>query len=92
MQPQIIPDFFVSSNHFVTFLILSVIGFLTFKKHCQIKILMIYLILLSIILEFFHLFIAERSFQWSDLLGNLLGVIVVIFIKKFINKYEVFKK
>ena len=58
----------------------------------QIKILVIYLISLSIVLEIFHLFIPYRSFQWSDLFGNLFGVVVVIFIKKIINKYEVFKK
>ena len=58
----------------------------------QIKILIIYLILLSLGLEFMHLIIPERSFQWSDLFGNLLGVIVVILIRSFINKYEFFKR
>ena len=53
---------------------------------------MIYLIFLSILLEIFHLFIPGRSFQWSDLFGNLLGVIIVIFIKNLINVYEKFKK
>ena len=31
---------------------------------------------LSIILEFLHLFIPNRSFQMGDLNGNLLGVII----------------
>ena len=92
IQPQITPDFIVSSNHFYVFLLISVIGFFTFVKSNQIRILMVYLILLSIVLEFLHIVIPERSFQWSDLFGNLFGVIVVIFIKKFINKHEVFKK
>ncbi|MAO85724.1 MAG: hypothetical protein CMF87_02220 [Candidatus Marinimicrobia bacterium] len=60
-------------------------------KPNQIKNMIIYLILLSIILEIFHLIIPERSFQWSDLFGNLFGVIIVIFINKLINKYENFK-
>ena len=55
-------------------------------------ILTIYLIILSISLEILHLIIPERTFQWSDLFGNLLGVIVVILIKNLINKYGVFKK
>ena len=91
-QPQITPDFIVSSNHLYVFMLVSIVGFLTFVKSKQIKYLIIYLILLSIILEIFHLFIPERSFQWSDLFGNLLGVIIVIFVNFLINKYEVFKK
>ena len=92
IQPQITPDFIISSNHFYVFILVSIIGFFTFIKLNQIKFLTIYLISLSIILEFSHLIIPMRSFQWSDLFGNLLGVIVVILIKNLINKYGVFKK
>ena len=92
IQPQITPDFIISSNHFYVFILLTTIGYLSFKKTSQIKFLIFYLILLSIILEIFHFFIPERSFQWSDLFGNLLGVIVVIFINILIKKYAVFKK
>ena len=92
LQPRITPDFIVSSNHFYAFILLSVIGLLSFNKFNQTKILIIYLVVLSIILEIFHLLIPERSFQWQDLLGNMFGVIVVIFIKKIINKYGLFKK
>ena len=92
IQPQITPDFIISSNHFYTFILVSLLGFLTFKKRDQVKLLTIYLILLSIILEFLHLLIPHRTFQWSDFFGNLVGVIVVILIKNLINKYGVFKK
>ena len=92
IQPQITPDFMISSNHFYVFILISVIGFLSFKNQNQIKNLIIYLVLLSLILEIFHLFIPERSFQLSDLFGNFLGVIVVIFVRKLINKYGVSKK
>ena len=92
IQPQITPDFIISSNHFYVFILISAIGFLSFKNQNQIKNLIIYLVLLSLILEIFHLFIPERSFQLSDLFGNFLGVIVVIFVRKLINKYAVFKK
>ena len=51
-----------------------------------------YKIVLSIILEIFHLIIPERSYQWPDLFGNLFGVFVVIFINNLINKYGNFKK
>ena len=92
IQPQITSDFFISSNHFYVFILISVIGFFTFVKSSQNKKLITYLILLSIILEIFHLIIPERSFQWADLFGNSLGVIVVIFIKNLINNYGFFKK
>ena len=93
IQPQITPDFFISSNHFYVFILLSIIGFLTFKKKIKlISYLIFYLITLSITLEILHILIPERSFQWSDLFGNFLGVIVVIFIRNLINKYVSIKK
>ena len=92
IQPQITPDFIISSNHFYIFALITTIGFLTFIKKDQKKFLTIYLILLSIILEILHTIIPERSFQWSDLSGNLVGVLVVILVKNLINKYGVFKK
>tara|TARA_B100000902_G_scaffold389909_1_gene437912 strand:- start:694 stop:1002 length:309 start_codon:yes stop_codon:yes gene_type:complete len=92
IQPQITPDFFISSNHFYVFILLSTIGFLTFKKKKLITYLTFYLIILSIILEILHIFIPERSFEWSDLFGNFLGVIIVIFIRNLINKHEFIKK
>ena len=91
-QPQITSDFIISSNHFYVFILLSMVGFLTFYKLNEIKILTIYLLVLSIILEVLHLLIPERGFEWQDLSGNIFGVIVVIFIKKIINKYGLFKK
>ena len=92
IQPQITPDFVISSNHFYIFVLISIIGFLTFVNSKKNILLILYLIFLSVTLEIFHLVIPERSFQWSDLIGNLLGVIVVILLNNFINKYGIFKK
>ena len=92
IQPQITPDFFVSSNHVYVFVLVSAVGFLTFRNKNQTKNLIIYLLLLSFILEILHLFIPERSFQVSDLFGNFSGVVVVIFVRKIINKYGIQKK
>ena len=92
-QPQITPDLaIISSNHFYAFLIISIVGFFTYSKKKDLKFLTIYLILSSILLEILHLVIPERSFEWSDLIGNFIAVIVVIFIYNLINKYGVFKK
>ena len=88
LQPQITRDFIVSSNHVYAFLILSIIGFLTFRNSSNKFQLSIYLITLSILLEICHLFIPERSFEFSDLFGNLLGVIIMLVINMFLKKYE----
>ena len=92
IQPEITSDFIVSSNHFIAFAFISIVGFFTFRKKKEVIPLIFYLIFLSIILEIFHLIIPERSFQWADLLGNLLGVVIVIFINNLINIYEISSK
>ena len=91
IQPQITADFIISTNHLYAFFILSVLGFFTYKKANHLNFLTIYLILLSIVLELMHYFIPVRSFELSDLFGNLIGVIIVIIISYFIRKYEKFK-
>ena len=93
LQPQITPNLnlIVSSNHVYAFLILSLIGFFTYEKIDKLKFLSIYLILLSIVLEILHYFIPQRSFEFPDLFGNLMGVIIVIIIFYFYKKNENFK-
>ena len=86
IQPQITSDFIISANHFYSFLILSVIGFLTYMKANQIIYLSIYLIFLSFFLEFMHYVIPNRSFEYPDLFGNLTGVILPIIIRFIFNK------
>jgi len=90
IQPQITTDFIISSNHFYVFIFVSLIGLFTFTRKDQIRFLIKYLISLSIILEFLHLIIPERSFQLSDLFGNLIGVIVVILVRNLIKKHGFF--
>ena len=87
IQPQVTPDFIISSNHFYVFCLISIIGFFTYRKEKQIKLLIIYLILLSIFLEIFHIFIPDRGFEYSDLFGNLVGSLVVIVLNYFIRNY-----
>jgi len=91
IEPQLTKDFIISSNHFYSFCLISIIGFLTYKEINKIKFLIFYLILLSILLEMFHLIITNRSFEFSDLFGNLSGSTVVIVINYFIRNYAKFK-
>ena len=78
-QPQITGDFLVSSNHVYAFLVLSLIGLFAYYKSSKVMILN-YLILISIILEVLHLVIPNRSFQYSDLFGNIIGVLLSILL------------
>ena len=79
IQPQITKDFLVSSNHVYAFLVLSLIGLFAYYKSSKVIILN-YLILISIILEVLHLVIPNRSFQYSDLFGNIIGVLLSILL------------
>ena len=93
VQPQITSDFLqISSNHFYAFGSVTILGYFTFLNSEKLKLVLYYLLVISVLLEVFHIVIPERSFQWSDLFGNLLGVIVVIFVKSLINKYGITKK
>tara|TARA_B100001123_G_C15153547_1_gene964476 strand:+ start:156 stop:545 length:390 start_codon:yes stop_codon:yes gene_type:complete len=86
-QPSITSDFIVSSNHVYAFIVLTILGVLSFEKN-KIKILFKYLFSISVILELCHEIIPERSFQYEDLFGNFLGVLLVFLVFNF---YQYFK-
>ena len=88
IQPQITKDFLISSNHFYLFIVLSVMGILAYHNTRRIYFLVNYLFFLSIIIELFHMFIPNRSFEVSDLFGNIMGVVVVFVFYKIQQKYE----
>jgi len=92
IQPQITKDFIIrgfiiSSNHVYAFALLSSLGIFSFHNTQKINFLIIYFFLLSIILELFHIIIPNRGFEISDLFGNIVGIILVVFIYKIIIKY-----
>ena len=80
-QPQITRDFFqISSNHIYAFSLITILGLFAFKTK---KRLFVYLVCLSLVLEILHLVIPNRSFQMSDLNGNIIGIILTFLIYKF---------
>jgi len=84
-QPQLTSDFFaISSNHIYAFLVMSLLGLIAYYKSKKLLILN-YLILSSIILEVLHLIIPNRSFQYSDLFGNIVGVLLSILLFNIYN-------
>jgi hypothetical protein len=88
LQPQITRDFIISSNHLYIFIILSALGIIAYQDTRKIKIVTIYLFLLSIVLELAHIVIPVRAFEWKDLFGNIVGVIFIIIIYKIKSKYD----
>ena len=86
-QPKITQDFVVSANHVYAFILLTSLGVLSFHNTKKINFLIFYLFLLSIILELFHIIIPIRAFEVSDLFGNIIGVILVVFIYKVVIRH-----
>ena len=86
-DPQITKDFFVSTNHFYAFSLLTLFGILAYNGNSNIKFLFIYLIFISIVLELLHMVIPVRAFQIEDLFGNFIGVILIISIYFIKNEF-----
>ena len=88
-QPQITSDLsFFSINHVYAFLIISFLGLFSYYMK-NLKNLFIYLFFISIFLELCHSVIPQRSFEYKDLFGNVLGVLIVFLTYNF---YKFFKK
>jgi VanZ family protein len=87
-QPQITINFIVSSNHVYAFFLLTAVGLLAYKNK-NLKTLFLYLFVISILLELLHNVIPNRSFEFSDLFGNFVGVLIVYI---FFIVYRYFKK
>jgi VanZ family protein len=89
LQPQLTDNFIVSSNHVYVFLVISLTGFFIYHKEDKIKFVLIYLIFISIFLELLHHIIPNRGFQFADLFGNIVGVVISLI---FFNLYNYAKK
>ncbi len=88
-QYQITKDFVISSNHFYVFFFLSIFGILSYFNHKKLSFIIKYIFLSSIILEILHLLIPNRSFQYSDLFGNITGVLFSVLL---LNIYNFWRK
>ena len=84
-QPQVTPDFYFSSNHVYAFATVTLFGLIS---HINKKNIIIYFVFISIFLELAHLVVPNRSFQFSDLFGNIIGVFISILIFNIYNYLE----
>ena len=82
-QPNLIKNpLGTSINHFICYLYVSLFGVFLYAKSENFKKLVYGLFFLSVMLELLHFIIPNRSFQLSDLIGNILGVIVAYSVLK----------
>ena len=82
-QPNVIPNpFGTTINHFIYYVYVSLLGFFLYLRENNFKKLVNGLFFFSVILESFHFIIPNRSFQLTDLIANILGVVVAYSIVK----------
>ena len=89
-QPDMIPNpMGTSINHALAFFYLSILGLMSYMRGAGFNQTLIFLIVLSLLLELSHLIIPNRSFQSLDLFANLLGtllaIVIIFFYKRFKN-------
>ena len=91
LQPQITSDFIVSSNHVYAFITLSLLGYVSYERE-KLNLLFLYLFFISISLELMHIIIPNRGFEFSDLFGNVVGVLIIYSYWKIYNSFRNYKK
>ena len=82
-QPNLIDNpFGTSINHFISYFYVSILGLCLYFKSEKFQTLVYGLFSLSIILEVLQLVVPNRAFQFYDLIGNFIGVLVAYFLVK----------
>jgi len=88
-QPDFIPNpLGTSINHALAFFYLSMLGLISYMRGAEFNQTLIFLIVLSLLLELSHLIIPNRSFQSLDLFANLLGTLLAIVIIFFYKRLK----
>ena len=88
-QPDMIPNpMGTSINHALAFFYLSILGLMSYMRGAGFNQTLIFLIVLSLLLELSHLIIPNRSFQSLDLFANLLGTLLAIVIIFFYKRLK----
>ena len=88
-QPNFIPNpIGTSINHALAFFYLSILGLISYLRDKSFNQATTFLISLSIILELSHYFIPNRSFEFLDLFGNLIGTLIAMIVIISYKKYK----
>ena len=86
-QPTLVGDPSIPYNHVIAFTLLSIVGILAYKH--KLKFVLSYLLIISIFLEVFHILIPNRGYEFTDIVANVIGVLLAYIIFKI---YDVSKK
>jgi VanZ family protein len=82
-QPILIDSpFGTSTNHFIYYFYLSIFGLCLYLRNPNFQKLVYALFFLSIVLEVVQFIVPNRTFQFYDLIGNFIGVLVAYFLVK----------
>jgi VanZ family protein len=86
-QPNLVQNpIGTSINHFFYFSYLTFLGIICNLVEKKFINNFLFLLTLSIFLEFIQFFVPNRAFELNDLLANITGVISVFFLFKLIKK------
>ena len=85
-QPTLVGDPSIPFNHVIAFASLSIAGILAYEH--KLKFVLIYLLIISIFLEVFHILIPNRGYEFTDVVANVIGVLLAYIIFKI---YDVSK-
>ena len=85
-QPNLIPNpMGTSINHLIFFSYITILALIIRSKAINIFTDYKIILLISFILEILHFIIPNRAFEFYDLIANILGVLIIIWIKRFIK-------
>ena len=85
-QPNLIPNpIGTSINHLIFFSYITILALIIRRKVKNILTDYKIILFISFILEILHFIIPNRAFEFYDLIANMLGVLIIIFIKRFVK-------
>ena len=85
-QPNLIHNpMGTSINHLIFFSYITTLALIIRSKVVNIFTEYKMILFISFILEILHFVIPNRAFEFYDLIANILGVLIIIFIKRFIK-------
>ena len=85
-QPNLIPNpIGTSINHLIFFSYITIVALVIRPKVKNILTDYKIILFISFLLEILHFIIPNRAFEFYDLIANMLGVLIIIFFKRFMK-------
>ena len=85
-QPNLISNPIGNSiNHLFFFSYITLLAIIIREKTKNIFTSYKVILFIALILEIFHLIVPNRTFEFNDLIGNIIGVVIVLSINNFVK-------